>query len=223
VKTRPEKSASGRKIWRDFRGRFDRGAGPDFCRALPSEAGNRNSDLRLKVRISTFVIGMKISPGKFTLLLVMALLVAPPLPLALANEAAQVRHGRVLHTFGGVRHPSYDPTQNRRGCPLVIRSVPGSFSQEQCMQLMSELEKVHPKWRAFGRRNHAKSPSMKIARNGAAVWTVKLLGPPKGNPYLRGRENYIPFGELHILAVNHRSYGRAGTILLDTLGDSPDL
>ena len=91
------------------------------------------------------------------------------------------------------------------------------------MQLMSELEKVHPKWRAFGRRNHAKSPSMKIARNGAMVWTVKLLGPPKGNPYLRGRENYIPFGELHILAVNHRSYGRAGTILLDTLGDSPDL
>jgi hypothetical protein len=71
---------------------------------------------------------------------------------AFANEAAQALAGRTLHTSGGVRHPSYDPTQNRRGCPLVIRSVPGSFNREQCMQLMSELEKVHPKWRPTSSR-----------------------------------------------------------------------
>jgi hypothetical protein len=166
---------------------------------------------------------MMLPRGKFLAVIAVGLMVPPSIGTAFANEAAPAVTGRTLHTSGGVRHPSYDPTQNRRGCPSVIRSVPGAFSMKDCRQLISELEKVHPKWRAYGRRNHAKSTGMKIARNGTPVWVVELSGPPKGTPYLRGRENYRPFGELHVLAVNHRSYGRAGTILLDTLGDSPDL
>jgi hypothetical protein len=166
---------------------------------------------------------MELPLGKFAAALAAVLIVCPSFTTAFANEAAQVREGRALHTSGGVRHPAYDPTQNQRGCPLVIKSVPGAFSMQDCRRLISELERVHPKWRAYGRRNHSMNQSMNVARQGAQVWAVKLLGPPKGDPYLRGRENYIPWGELHILAVNHRAYGRAGTILLDTLGDSPDL
>lgn len=94
---------------------------------------------------------------------------------------------------------------------------------ERCWRLISELEKVHPKWRAFGERNNANSTGLEIAGNGAPVWVVELSGPPKDKPYLRGSENYRLFGELHILAVNNPAYGRAGTILLDTLGNSPEL
>lgn len=169
------------------------------------------------------MIDMKISPGKFALLLAMVLLVSPSIRPVFASEAVQTHSGRVLHTSGGVRHPAYDPTQNRRGCPLVIESVPGSFSAEQCLQLVRELEEVHPQWRAFARKNSTSSQGMEVTRNGVPVWVFELSGPPKGKPYMRGSENYIPFGELHILAVNHRTYGRAGTILLDTLGSSPHL
>jgi hypothetical protein len=179
--------------------------------------------LPIASQLPTVVFEMKLPLGKFIAVIAVALMVLPSIGTAFANEAAPAGAGHTLHTSGGVRHPSYDPKQNRRGCPLVIKSVPGAFSMQNCWRLISDLERAHPKWRAYGRRNHANNTSMKTARNGALVWTVKLLGPPKGNPYLRGRENYIPFGELHVVAVNHRSYGRAGTILLDTLGNSPDL
>jgi uncharacterized protein YkwD len=34
---------------------------------------------------------------------------------------------------------------------------------------------------------------------------------------------YIPYGEIHILAVDHPTFGPVGTVLLDTLPDSPHL
>jgi uncharacterized protein YkwD len=81
----------------------------------------------------------------------------------------------------------------------------------------------HPNWAVYYFLNHSKSTGLRRMPDGTPLIASELRAPPKGQPRLRDTSRYIPYGEIHILAIDHPAFGPAGTVLLDTLPDSPHL
>jgi uncharacterized protein YkwD len=117
------------------------------------------------------------------------------------------------HTGGSVRHPDYDPALNSKGCPATLKSEPNqkTFGMGDAFDIKRQLSRTHPHWIASQRISRSSSTGLARMPDNTPVWVAKVNDQSK---------NSI-LGELHILATDHPRFGRAGTVLLDTVPDSP--
>lgn len=136
-------------------------------------------------------------------------------PPATSASKSQQRTRPEPHASGNIRHPAYDASKNRQGCPANVRSSPGkpALGMRDCFRLLDKLQPTHPHWSA--------SVGLEVTHDGASVWVAELYGAQKDHPERRSVKDAVFLGKIHVLAVDHPVYGRAGTILLDTVAESP--
>jgi uncharacterized protein YkwD len=117
------------------------------------------------------------------------------------------------HTKGSIRNPSYNPALNQRGCPSSLKPVGNQrvFEMRDTFDLVEKLFQTHSRWGAFRWISSSNTTGLFRTPDNTPVWVTRLKGLPDERTY----------GELHVVATDHPVYGPAGTIILDTLPDSP--